>query len=138
MFESSLYDCGPCIELIGGLVCYSMREWFICTFTHSLSPAKWATSAAQPRDPLPKVHIFLSHYLIMMSGVSPLCVECLQMIYDIASEIDFRPTTGELYFSLSHATVWFDLRCLCVCQFYSFRCLLFYIHHSTFCWRCGL
>ena len=67
MFESSLYDCGPCIELVGGLVC---REAIVFETMHclSLSPflGKWSTSAAQPGDPFPKV-CPLSHCLVKMS-----------------------------------------------------------------------
>ena len=36
MFESSLYDCAPCIELIGGLVRVHFTS-MLCLFTLSLS-----------------------------------------------------------------------------------------------------
>ena len=56
MFESSLYDCGPCIELIGGLVRENRPVAHLATLPFlSLSLAKWSTSAAQPGDPLSKV-----------------------------------------------------------------------------------
>ena len=55
MFESSLYDCAPCIELVGGLVSVYFTL-MLCLFTlPPPPPAKWTATVIEPGNSLSKV-----------------------------------------------------------------------------------